>query len=136
MPARTIFITIPLLVYFVRYVLPVLPEHGAVLYLGKGWADAVVPNDWLVSLADHPKITHVFCENPQIRHSRVTPMPIGIDADSLATTGNELLEIADSISLDEKIVDRVVGGWSLRGPVRVEAKLSLIFIKLACTCPE
>lgn len=121
-PPRAIFITIPLLPYFVRYVMPFLPQKVAI-YVGRGFQDAVVPRQWLRELAGHPRIMHVFAENPQNRLDGVTSMPIGMDPVFLQRESSVPLSyIAGSVQLDGKIIDRVVGGHAVIGPIRRAAK--------------
>eukprot|EP00933_Yihiella_yeosuensis_P081849 TRINITY_DN95543_c0_g1_i1.p1 TRINITY_DN95543_c0_g1~~TRINITY_DN95543_c0_g1_i1.p1 ORF type:complete len:290 (-),score=23.70 TRINITY_DN95543_c0_g1_i1:67-936(-) len=119
---RSIFMTIPLVPYFLRNVIGETRTQGVVVYLGRGWEDAFVPSRWLKALINHPKVIHAFVENPTIRHAKVTAMPIGMDASFLADeSGRALAEIANSVSLEDKIVDRVAGSWGDFGPIRVNA---------------
>lgn len=131
---RSIFLAIPLLPYLVRYVLPAMPTESKVaVYLGRAWEDAVIPRRWLRFLAEHPKVAHVFGENPQLAHPRITPMPIGMDPVFLQDpSGMSMVEIAQSVPLHEKIIDRAAGGWADRGPVRVQAREFMTSGK--CTC--
>jgi len=118
---RTIFVTIPLLPYLIRYVLRVVSFQGVVLYVGRGWEDAVVPRSWLRTMTAHPRIRHIFAENPQIVHPGVTAMPIGMDPVFLQhPSGQRLLDLAASVPLDRKLL-RVAGGWMTAGPARVSA---------------
>jgi len=125
---KTIFISIPLLPYFVRYVMPFVPA-AVVVYLGRSWQDAVVPHHWLVVLAQHgaDQVAHIFAENPQRPHPRVTAMPIGMDPVSLqGKYGRNFGEIAAAVRLDEKLVDRAVGGWQDIGPIRKAARKHML----------
>eukprot|EP00929_Paragymnodinium_shiwhaense_P097761 TRINITY_DN59361_c0_g1_i2.p1 TRINITY_DN59361_c0_g1~~TRINITY_DN59361_c0_g1_i2.p1 ORF type:complete len:364 (-),score=26.97 TRINITY_DN59361_c0_g1_i2:608-1699(-) len=120
---KSIFLSIPLLPYFLRFVLKKLPTAGVVIYMGRSWEDAVVPDSWLHTLVAQPKLKHLFIENPQQRLPKVTAMPIGMDPVFLQNeSGRALQEIANTVSLQEKIVLRVASGFGVKGPVRAAAK--------------
>lgn len=116
---QTVFMPTQLLPYFIRHLLEPAPTPGLAIYLGRGWEDAWTPRGWLRYAARHPKVLHVFAENPRYRHPKVTAMPIGMDAHFLAhESGKALVEIASTIRLEDKMVDKVAGGWAQIGPYR------------------
>eukprot|EP00929_Paragymnodinium_shiwhaense_P098085 TRINITY_DN59621_c0_g1_i2.p1 TRINITY_DN59621_c0_g1~~TRINITY_DN59621_c0_g1_i2.p1 ORF type:complete len:392 (-),score=29.23 TRINITY_DN59621_c0_g1_i2:62-1237(-) len=122
-PPRTMFITISCLPYFLRFVLKNVPLPGVIIYVGRGWEDAVVPDHWLRRMVELPKILHTFIENPQVPDlPRVTAMPIGMDPVFLQRpSGRRLLEIAASVPLEDKL-PRAMSGFDAKGPVREAAK--------------